>query len=164
MAPKPNVIVRPLAGRPIASPVSSGGSVTEPPTAPVEPTSSPRVICSAAAVQVRSSATSSARDSVTTSRATKCNRSWAGRGDAGLVLAAERVRRRAVEVGRRRLGGPPGEEAAAAQAGDGRAAAEQAATTDPGQDSTAAVSRPNGSARALTASERSLTSARSSSS
>ena len=41
VGPKPNVIVRPLAARPSASPVSSGGASGEPPTAPVALTSSP---------------------------------------------------------------------------------------------------------------------------
>ena len=55
VGPKPNVMVRLLAGRPSASPVSSGGASGEPPTAPVALTSSPWVIRAAAYVQSCSS-------------------------------------------------------------------------------------------------------------
>jgi hypothetical protein len=79
------------------------------------------------------------------------------RGDAGLVLAPERVRRGAGS-GRRLLApGPPDRD----RAGDpgGRAATEEPSPADPlRQDSTAAVSRPSGSERAFTASDSALTS------
>src|SRR3954468_151435 len=78
VGPKPTVSVRPLAGRPSASPVSSGTSYWPPSTAPTSPASCPAVIRRAAAVQVCSISTSSARSSVMTSKATKCNRSCAG--------------------------------------------------------------------------------------
>ncbi len=71
------MIVRPLAGSPTASPVSSGGRSAAPSTAP-PPAGRPRVIRSAASVQALSSATSCARDPVVTSKAAKCSRSWAG--------------------------------------------------------------------------------------
>src|SRR3954454_18884144 len=78
VGPKPTVSVRPLAGRPSASPVSSGTSYWPPSTAPTSPASCPAVIRRAAAVQACSISTSSSRSSVMTSKATKCSRSCAG--------------------------------------------------------------------------------------
>src|SRR3954454_2512075 len=78
VGPKPTVRVRPLAGSPSASPVSSGTSYWPPSTAPTSPASCPAVIRRAAAVQALSIATSSSLSSVITSKATKCSRSCAG--------------------------------------------------------------------------------------
>ena len=54
--PKPNVIVSPDGGSPIASPVSSGGASYGPEVGPSGPAPSPWVIRAAAAVQSCSSA------------------------------------------------------------------------------------------------------------
>ena len=78
LGPKPKVIVSPLAGRPIASPVSSGGRLLAPSTGPISPALSPFVIRSAASVHACSSAISSSRSLVRTSKVAKCSRSWAG--------------------------------------------------------------------------------------
>src|SRR5690349_4486904 len=78
VGPKPTVMVSPEGGSPSASPVSSGGASGMPPTAPISPASCPAVILAAAAVQSFSRLTSRSRSLVTTSNATKCNRSWAG--------------------------------------------------------------------------------------
>ena len=72
-----------------------------PPIAPSGVVSSPAVIRSAISVHFFSSATSSSRDFVVTSNATKCMRSCAGVTMPGLVLAAERDH---VGVRCRRLG------------------------------------------------------------
>ena len=66
----------PEASRPSASPVSVGGASYD--VGAPSPTGCPAVICRAAAVHACSSATSSSRESVVTSKAAKCSRSWAG--------------------------------------------------------------------------------------
>ena len=76
--PKPKVRVRPPGVRPIASPVSSGGTSGAPSVGPTGPAGSPWVIRSAAVVHAFSSDTSCARERVVTSNAAKCSRSWAG--------------------------------------------------------------------------------------
>ena len=75
VGPMPKVRVSRDGGRPIASPVSSGGASASPPTAP-SPTASPAVIRAAAFVHSFSSAISSSRSSVVTSNEAKCSRSW----------------------------------------------------------------------------------------
>ena len=76
VGPKPKVRVRPAALSPMASPVSLGGASYGVGSEP--PTDWPAVICRAATVHFFSRATSSSRDSVVTSKAAKCSRSWAG--------------------------------------------------------------------------------------
>src|SRR3954454_23208510 len=78
VGPKPTVRVRPEAGSPMASPVSSRGAYSLPATAPIGPASCPAVIRRAAAVQSWSSLTRTSRSSVMTSKATKCSRSCCG--------------------------------------------------------------------------------------
>lgn len=80
------------------------------------------------------------------------------RGDAGLVLAAERVG--VARVGGRAAvgsGRPARSERARREAGGGDAATDQSASRDLAQDSTAAVSWDRGSDSALTALARSWT-------
>ena len=78
LGPKPKVMVSPVAGSPMASPVSSGGASYGPDVGPSSPAGSAAVIRAAASVQSRSRPMSSARDSAVTSKAAKCSRSWAG--------------------------------------------------------------------------------------
>ncbi len=66
------------AGRPRASPVSSGGASGRPVAAPV-PTSRPPVIAAAALVHSLRSLTRDSRVALSeTSKAAKCSRSWTG--------------------------------------------------------------------------------------
>ena len=95
--PKPKVIVSPLGGSPIASPVSSGGVLEAPSTGPTVPAGLPAVIRSAASVHCWSSATSWSRSSVVTSNAAKCSRSW-----AGVTMPAWCAPRKAYDAARRR--------------------------------------------------------------
>ena len=75
LGPKPKVIVSPAGGRPIASPVSSGGAPYGPEVGPSSPAPEPSVIRAAASVQSFSNPMSSSRESVVTSNAAKCKRS-----------------------------------------------------------------------------------------
>ena len=129
------------------------------------PTCWPCVIAAAAAVQARSSSTSSAREVAVTSNDAKCSRSW-----AGVTIPAWcspwKVNRSMPGPGLA-VGGPRGAHAAGEpRRPDGRAGArvaQQATPADSGgllglaHSVTAAVSRDSGSESALTASESCLT-------
>ena len=78
LGPNPKVMVSPVGGSPIASPVSSGGAPYGPEVGPTSPAPRPRVIRSAATVQSRSSPIRSSRESVMRSNAAKCSRSCIG--------------------------------------------------------------------------------------
>ena len=100
--PKPKVIVRPPGGRPIASPVSSGGASGAPSVGPTGPAGRPCVIRSAArvhALQQGDELGPRARGDVERGEVQPVLRR---RDDAGLVRAAEGVRRRPRPSRRRR--------------------------------------------------------------
>ena len=126
-------MVSPDGGSPIASPVSSGGRSAAPWVGPTGPAAAPWVIRSAASVQARSSATSSSRESVVTSKAAKCSRSW-----AGVTIPAWCSPWNGYDVARRAAGAGPCASAYASPTGDararhpggGRAAAEQPSPGD----------------------------------
>ncbi len=130
--PKPNVIVSPAGGSPIASPVSSGGRSAAPSVGPTGPAPWPCIIRSAASVQAFSSG-----DDLLARVGGQVERREVQpvlrRGDdAGLVGAAERVRTR-LPVPDRRPGRPVGvvdggvpHHVRARHPGGGRAAAEEA--------------------------------------
>ena len=129
--PKPKVIVRPPGARPIASPVSSGGARGAPSVGPIGPAGRPWVIRSAARVHAFSSATSWARECVVMSNAAKWSRSW-----AGVTMPAWCVPRKGYVVARGGASPPRPSAYASADSeagghpGDGRAAADQAASRD----------------------------------
>ena len=107
VGPNPKVMVSPVAPRPIASPVSSGGASGDPPTAPVALTSSPRVMRAAAYDQSCSSEIRSSRSvRAIMSNAAKCRWSCTGvvmpawcapkksKADAACPRSRQRVRAR----------------------------------------------------------------------
>ena len=119
--PRPIVTVRRDAGRPYASPVSTGADAGSPPTGP---TGSPSHIRAAASDQARRSPARSARDPADV-EAREAEVGLGRRRDAALVAAVERdpacvPRRRARRRDRRRHGAARGQSGAREQTSSGR--------------------------------------------